>query len=367
MSDYTTYFIGAGASFNAIPVYQNVEAGKESFKENLTYELKQFAEIKNVYTDEIVSKNMHSGEFQTNIEKLSLELNTDINWIEEETKGHYTVDTLARRLALLNDKPNLKRLKALLSIYFLKKQIPDKYDPRYDTLLAALLEENSNDPQSKTRETPAAKLPDNIKIISWNYDYQIEMAYGKYCGYPPNLISFQEDLKVFPRDHAEAKVAYIDDINIVKLNGTAAYYTDQDDTISHFEKYISASIFQPDNYIKYLKAYRAAKNYKGENSIFNFAWERNKITDHSLKLAQDIISETTKLIIIGYSFPYYNRIIDKAIFYSLNKAEEIVIQDKNPQRVSSLFLKRINPDDLPFLSKIIREESYTDQFILPED
>ena len=107
--------------------------------------------------------------------------------VVEEAVKHYTVDTYARKLWLQNKKIKLKTLKEFLCLFFAFEQssrsdkLPNIYDKqseygvnethihtpldyRYDVFMATLLDRDM-------------LLPENISIISWNYDYQLELAY----------------------------------------------------------------------------------------------------------------------------------------------------------------------------------------------
>src|SRR5205085_5957769 len=101
---------------------------------------------------------------------------------------HPSIDTFAKKLFLTNDEYNLRQLKLILSVYFLYEQSHEaekdnffqyhekvRYsnlpvDPRYDFFMAALLKPSK----------PRPVLPDNLYIVSWNYDSQLEMAYHPY-------------------------------------------------------------------------------------------------------------------------------------------------------------------------------------------
>src|SRR5690606_32094748 len=50
----------------------------------------------------------------------------------------------------------------------------------------------------------------------------------------------------------------------------------------------------------------------------NFAWERNEIQKHAISLAKHILENTDELIIIGYSFPNFNRSVDIDVLYDFH-------------------------------------------------
>jgi hypothetical protein len=76
--------------------------------------------------------------------------------------------------------------------------------------------------------------------------------------------------------------------------------------------------------------------FYGRNSkskpLITFAWEKDSETKKSLinsyEIAKEIIKDTTILVIIGYSFPFYNREVDNMIFDVLKPSlKKIYYQD----------------------------------------
>lgn len=49
------------------------------------------------------------------------------------------------------------------------------------------------------------------------------------------------------------------------------------------------------------------------------------------------LSETTKdteqIVVIGYSFPFFNRVMDREIFGGMPNLKKVYVQDKNPSAV----------------------------------
>jgi hypothetical protein len=77
-------------------------------------------------------------------------------------------------------------------------------------------------------------------------------------------------------------------------------------------------------------------------SCLNFAWENDnnyidKYRGHSKNLeeAEHIASETEILVVIGYSFPIFNREIDNILFKKMQKLKKVYIQDREPEKIKS--------------------------------
>lgn len=62
-----------------------------------------------------------------------------------------------------------------------------------------------------------------------------------------------------------------------------------------------------------------------ESSIF-FAWEEGEIPKTTRITAKECTNETRILTIIGYSFPTFNRVIDKEIIDNMTHLEKVYIQ-----------------------------------------
>jgi hypothetical protein len=62
---------------------------------------------------------------------------------------------------------------------------------------------------------------------------------------------------------------------------------------------------------------------KGYAPSISFAWEKNDLGD----IIIETIKETNTLVIIGYSLPYFNRDVDRALFEAMaSSLENIFIQ-----------------------------------------
>ncbi|MDP1989605.1 MAG: hypothetical protein Q8K00_01175 [Syntrophales bacterium] len=95
-----------------------------------------------------------------------------LEWLGSESKRHVSVDTYAKKLFFKNDSQNLKRLKVVLSTYLVVEQSRKPTDKRYDAFLATIL---NLDAQRNV------SLPQHLRIITWNYDTQLEKAFYEFC------------------------------------------------------------------------------------------------------------------------------------------------------------------------------------------
>ena len=155
-----TYLLGAGASANAIPTVAELPKRLAEFSDNWQNEIRRLEKEQN----ENVNTENHK-DFEILFES--------VKWLQNEIVHHYSVDTFAKKLLIRGDLPSLKKLKTVLSVFLLFEQARIMPDPRYDVFFSAIL--------NIDWFTPGPILPDNIKIITWNYDLQIEKCYYDFC------------------------------------------------------------------------------------------------------------------------------------------------------------------------------------------
>lgn len=363
MSDKVVYLFGAGASYNAIPVVSGMGMRLKTF---LNY-FKHYRE----YEDKKIA------DAEDNIEDKWYSLVEDV--IES-----YSIDTLARRSWLSNDTKRLSEIKQLIGAYILWEQIvkPDyssfidfiekssmlsahykestnrfnyfwdgsiiedetirdkdiklkNYDYRYESLLSVIADK-------------PYKLSDRYSFVSWNYDNQVEIAINRIF----NLEGFSNRDGSDNEGWKDQKMHAILGNNFVKLNGSASNSNFDFEPISRFNT--SRKNKELGRIYKFLTG---KENF--DHRIL-FAWEESMEFDR--KRALSLLKEAKHIVIIGYSFPEYNRQIDKQLIEAattgLNK--EIVVQDRedNIERIVS----RIN-SIRPNLK--VRRNTDLNQFYIP--
>lgn len=97
----------------------------------------------------------------------------------------------------------------------------------------------------------------------------------------------------------------------------------------------------------------------------NFAWEEAYSRDLLEILIPKIVQDATTLVVIGYSFPYFNRKIDRALFEKMPQLKNIYIQDKYPERIQQ-YITPVIPEDKFAKIKIVPLED-VEQFYLPPE
>ena len=266
---------------------------------------------------------------------------TDIEKVYEANKEHATIDTYAKKLYLIKRTNELKRLKNVLTTFFVWAQIVSKTDQRYDTFLANILQENT------------LSIPNGISVISWNYDSQFEMAYRNY--------SQDGNLPIFDKN---AHIDYQDSGNcgkIFKVNGSANF--DDFCMVDYISKHRDVdSVIQLIEYYDNLGADTSAFGYQFTSRL-SYAWETSERQRQMFDMLQKVTSDTTTVVVIGYSFPYFNRQIDRKIFAAMPYLKTVYIQDPNPEAIEPSLRAVLQNESA---TKIVYQKDCT-QFYLPRE
>jgi hypothetical protein len=167
-----TYLLGAGASCNALPLVNDFKDRLKSFYNKRLWEAlqSQFA-IERTNGHELFPYNGQYGK----------DFMESISWLSNIAEKHASIDTYAKKLFIKNDNNALKdlhKLKSTLSCYLLLEQSLEMTDKRYDNFFASIL---TNDISG------IPKLHNDVNIITWNYDTQLEKSYEGFCTIPETV------------------------------------------------------------------------------------------------------------------------------------------------------------------------------------
>jgi hypothetical protein len=315
------YLMGAGASINCIPAVNGLEEG--------------FIEIaKEIQQLNDQSKKRKEGE-------KGLEIQADetvkaIQWLAEISNNRASIDTVAKSFFLKNDIESLNRLKIGLDGYLQFQQIFKPVDKRYDLFLASLLK-NSNQ-----------ILPEEIKIISWNYDNQFELAYEKYYQLP-NQMDSRNSLKMI--DKYRIKDNSTGNDFIFKLNGSAGIIVNK---TTGSESY--SGRFDQLNYAIINQLLKTSSGHL--ETAISFAWEDPHLAEWHLP---KILYECEVIVTIGYSFPFFNRQIDKMIFKEAKNLKKVYIQNPAAASIEEKLKNLIEPGrNIYFV-----QDTSTEEFLIP--
>jgi hypothetical protein len=318
MSQKITYLLGAGASYDAIPIANNLSKIMQQW-------------VTGPGKDMPVSVKNHSH-FQPFIENI-LEICSEA----DKADG---IDAYAKLLYLnrttMENKSKLAVLKATLSCWLLARQRGGKIDKRYVHFLTALAQPNNN---------ATFSFDNNINIITWNYDLQLEMTLALRMGVPENKVI--ELLNAPPPERDQQLKITDSNFFLARINGFAGAHRlgESHNEAGRYKRMLGLVLIK-DSFQSMIEILNLYKKYLDHNDLIpaiDFAWEPESMWVRYLR--DDVIkvlSKTTHLVIIGYSFPAFNSTIDREILSKMG-IEYLTIQDPNANDIL-LKLKRLVPN-----------------------
>lgn len=291
------YLLGAGASCNCLPTVAQLKDRIQALIDKLRDD-----EFNIIEQPNLIENKPNSHLIQKFID--------DLSWMNELNSNHYSIDTVAKKLFLTGENLNYQRLKYILSNYFLIEQKLNKPDNRYDFFFASVL-------------SHLHKLPKNLKILSWNYDNQFELSFKEYL-HDKSAANARSHLKINEKFNVglwEEKDPFI-----YKINGSCGisdYNGGSNSLLGFFQ--LSTNDFVKE----VIKHHYIIMSSISHFPSMSFSWEKPEV---SLKWIENIMIDCDVLVAIGYSFPFFNREIDKKIFSSGN-LEKIYVQNPNAEEI----------------------------------
>lgn len=299
------YLLGAGASAKAMPVNDKMETRIRD-----QYDL--LGGIKSVMgSTDADAKNM--GEYLS-----------DLHFIWEGARDHASIDTFAKKLFLKGQTEQLKILKCALSTFLalehIRKKIPD---PRYDSFFASIIERSY------------MNLPTDFTILTWNYDQQIEASYSEFAD--ESIEGSKTILNCISKYTNSAFSAVDDKFSVIKLNGDISVRIKGSNNYKHLINPEKKDGFDKDVYISVLRIWREMRSDEIFESNISFAWEDDANAKHRiLEIAKPAVEDAEIIIIIGYSFPLFNRAVDRELFNMIQNPQEIYIQSETIESAKGL-------------------------------
>ena len=320
------YYIGAGASAKALPLVSDTP--------------KRMKEL----APDLRAGNYGAG--QINRDALE-ELCDEMNRLADLAASCPSIDVLARRYYLQRQSKELRLLKATLSAFFVLEQSRRSADPRYGDFFAYMLDHDRFDNLA---------MPTDVRVITWNYDGQFEKSFADFFEYIDHRRAVGRMLQVTPATGTSSD--YYDDIfSIYRINGAAGIRERPDQLLTHyFDAFVQD---RPDLTAAVRLTLGFFQNVTSGNDkpYLQFAWEddgrRADVLGHL-----GGFSPVDTVVVIGYSFPLFNRGIDRVVFDALQPKEvflQVAGDDAVKDRLVGLGVE-------PHIIKVIRDQN---QFHIP--
>jgi hypothetical protein len=346
MNKKVTFLLGAGASCGAMPLTANLPTRMKGIIDLIDNENFPPSSLKT--TNDITPQKIQLTES-------AKEFVQDLKWLHDMSSKHASIDTFAKKLYLTNAPDHeIFTLKHCLSVYFLIEQGLQLVDQRYDPFFASLLISKS-------------LMPSNIKVVSWNYDLQFELGFQVYSG-DKTLYDSQMYLGHYHKyinNFVDSDI-HENRFGLYKLNGSCTMFGSSPMIIkkNYYPDVIPDSL-NAESLEDLLRIYVDIKqNYSKYQCGLSFAWEEDhpNLTKGIVEVASIACKDTEVLVVIGYSFPFFNRDIDRKVIGGMTNLKKIYIQAPDADDLKEKFLSiRDNFDS----SSIITLKKH-DQFFLPD-
>lgn len=344
-----TYLFGAGASANALPTVEKLSSRISTLIREINVKDMRLQEQEYFWAGTDRSGKSKLGHQNEMIE--------DMQWLADVSHPtkHASIDTFAKKLFLKGKKELLNRMKNALSVFFILEQARMPVEMRYDTFFASILNED------------VSKFPEDIKILSWNYDYQFEKAFSAFSD-KNDLGENQKLLNVVSKFSPEITPA---GFTIIKINGTTGYggKAHGKPIIHHFVKNFDLnSEFDLKLLESVVDRYQLLTHwYKNDvYSTLSFAWEGEgaegeTIIDKAISCTKD----TEVLVVVGYSFPFFNREVDRKIIRVMTKLRKVYFQAPAPWHEKTKTRFQAIRQDIDPKNLVAYDE--VESFLLPDE
>ena len=297
------YYIGAGASATALPVAKCTPDRMKGLVASL-----------------------RAGCFELHGREDELDrIYWEMESLADRATPYASIDDLAREYHIQRNTHEVLRLKSALSAFLLAEQARRRPDYRYGDFFRYLVDRDAG-----TR----LAMPTDVRVISWNYDEQFERSFAKFLperSYEDRR-NVDRDLQVVPAVGTErgAERRFYDDIfSIFKLNGSAgvrdggSVLTVNPSTYVYEERDMAPIL-------RYLIHFYERIFVEDDKPNIHFSWEDNSRRERELKRIERF-SPVDTVVVVGYSFPRFNRHLDRRILEVLNPAKVYVQVERDDE------------------------------------
>jgi hypothetical protein len=296
------YLFGAGASAQRLPVIAS-----------MTSRIKDQVEWIDKNAGDVNDSDKHQQIGQTS-RALLFEYRDALKKLPEEVAPYATIDLYARWLETNRDYPKLDRFKATVITFFAIEQYIHGFDPRYEGFFGSILDHRNR------------KLPDDVVILTWNYDQHMAMALAR-AGEHSDLaeVMGQHGIRTLYRLTRGQST----DFRILHLNGIAGFNARATDRPMH--DYINGRDrgwgTPLDNMAYFFGMLYHDRFSSGEGQmLLSYSWEALADNKTPWEKVTAALVDTEELVVVGYSFPDFNRVVDLKLIAAMQGLKRVVIQ-----------------------------------------
>lgn len=321
-----TYYLGAGASYYSVPIIKDLQKQLGE----LPIQISAYNQLEKLFDDEFNdNRNINKKLSDLIPHNIFSYLLIELAKLSERSVKYSTIDTFAF-YCKHQDPQYYILIKNLLNVFFtlwqarvnhdIKSENPftwEEIDPRYIGLISAIF-----------RKEGGLMISENVNFVTWNYDTQLEKAIKLFTKKEESLMQICETAQVYP-------ICDIDKSKIIHLNGISGFYQNNNEEIKMLNQGFEKDILS--HFDELVKSYKDLTSVQEDTSLIQFSWDEDMPYNKAINRSRDILSESDYVVIIGYSFPLFNRAADIAMLKNLKKECKIIIQ--NPGFKKEMFIE----------------------------
>lgn len=264
--------------------------------------------------------------------------------------GYASVDTYARWLNTTKSWRKLDELRAVLTLFFTLEQFRRGFDPRYESFVGAILDHGNR------------CLPKELTVLTWNYDQHLALALSR-SKQARNIRTVMQDFRIatlYAVGKGRAK-----DFQVLHLNGIAGVHSRMADhpLLDDIENpELNANKWM--HWLHFFALGFMDRMSDGMVSLFNYSWDSLDDRDMNWNAVEERVSEVEKLMVVGYSFPDFNRSVDLRLIGAMKGLKQIVVQT-TPASMEGLITKLHML--LPERAEMIVPYPITHEFFIPNE
>jgi hypothetical protein len=309
----TVYLLGAGASCQCVPTVQN-------FADHLQQDFNLEAGLGTVL------KSNFSDDFDRFFPSLT---------------KHRSLDTFARLLFLQGKTSDYEAFKKFLDGYISARSLFYE-DLRYSAFLADLGVKINNQ----------IGFSSKVSLFTWNYDFLAEKEL-LFANDSPEWNSIFSRVTHF--NGVASGLHRIGEGGITLLKELKSEYNERFKNLQGYTLLVNKII----------------RDVKENRSHLRFAWENSDDELDDLRnRVRKTISQATNIVIVGYTFPFYNRLIDETFLHEMGQKDKIVLQDRDFPNAEALInqLELLNEHrGLKDIKKRLKPYASANSFYVPFD
>lgn len=341
MKQYT-YLLGAGASAFAIPPVLDLP--------------ERIGKISAYLQNDVPGTPPPGTELE--FHRMKKEFCQELDQLLQHLVDQASIDTMLRRLFLKESKEYFRIKNTFATYLTIENKISlGKYaalDVRYDSFLGNFLSKKG------------FLLPSNFRVLTWNYDLQWIKAASKYF----DINEFNGLMLQLRLCANDIDCSYPERFGIFHLNGLAGYVSDPRKLPGKLSAYCQ-NLSEPlncESLYQILDCHRSISKNKKSIPAICFVWDSgNYLSKQTIESAKKSTSSTDTLIVIGYSFPFYNRMHDRQLLSNMGLLKKIYIQDQDLAASSKVANKVKEVFDSDDKYQIIPVEGDRREFFIPNE